>query len=190
MNRCICQTLSFSCLSGRHLPREFPQINVTVNYVHPKANSKIATDTPVYSLQSLCPEAPNVILLDFNYCNLKKTLGTFYKYVNSPTRFWIFVMVPLKVRIHLWQAPHSDPLTKTRCISCLFIGLCYGERRRGNTPQKYDNNVSLDLQGCFACTDWSVFTESSENINELINVICSFCRDMIIPLKVVHSFPK
>lgn len=88
VNRCVCQTLSFSlCLSGRYLPREFLQINITFNYIHPKANSKIATDNLVYLLQSLCPEAPNIILLDFNYCNLKKTLGTFYKYVNSLTRF-------------------------------------------------------------------------------------------------------
>lgn len=37
----------------------------------------------VYSLRSLSPEAPNIILGDFNHCNLKKTLGSFYQHVNT-----------------------------------------------------------------------------------------------------------
>ncbi len=53
-----------------YLPCEFPQIIVTVVYVHPKVNTKNAVTT-IYKvtqkLQSLFPDAPCLILGDFNH---------------------------------------------------------------------------------------------------------------------------
>ena len=52
---------------------------------------------------------------------------------------------------------------------------------------------SLALQGCFDCTDWSVFTDSCDNIDELTDVVCSyisFCEDNVIPTKTVKVFPN
>lgn len=72
-----------------YLPREFPQIFVIVVYIHPKADAKAAADIvfkTVNKLQSISPVAPNFILGDFNHCNLKKTLNSFYQYVTCPTR--------------------------------------------------------------------------------------------------------
>ncbi len=51
-----------------YLPREFPQIFITVVYIHPKANSKSAAGTvsKVWSnLKLMSPDAPN-FLGDFN----------------------------------------------------------------------------------------------------------------------------
>lgn len=183
-----------------YLPREFPQINVTVVYIHPKANPKNATDTisnVIHSLQSLSPEAPNIVLGDFNRCDLKKTLSSFYQYVNCPTRFnktldlcygsikgaYTSVAGPaLGSSDH--NTVHLLPVYKT---------VLRREKVRKHHIKVWSDDASLALQGCFDCTDWSVFTESCRDINELTDVVCSyisFCRGMIIPSKVVHFFPN
>ncbi len=73
-----------------YLPREFPQIFISVVYIHPKANIKNAAHVIRQSterLQSLCPDAPVFILGDFNQCKLRSTLTHFYQYVTCPTHF-------------------------------------------------------------------------------------------------------
>ncbi len=67
-----------------YLPREFPQIFITV-YIHPKANSKSAAGTVskvLSNLKLISLYALNFVLGDFNNCDLKKTLCDFYQYVN------------------------------------------------------------------------------------------------------------
>lgn len=71
-----------------YLPRKFPQIFVTVVYIHPKANAKNAVATihkVTQKLKSLSPDSPCLILGDFNHCNLK-SLSNFYQYISCPTR--------------------------------------------------------------------------------------------------------
>lgn len=72
-----------------YLPREFPQLFLSVVYIHPSADAKTAAEV-VYSvsqrLQSLSPEAPCLFLGDFNHVNCKKALNDFKQYVTCPTR--------------------------------------------------------------------------------------------------------
>lgn len=69
-----------------YLPREFPQIFITLVYIHPKPNATNATwaiaDT-VHRLQNI---APSFIMGDFNHCKLGKSLANFHQYVTCPTR--------------------------------------------------------------------------------------------------------
>ena len=47
------------------------------------------------------------------------------------------------------------------------------------------------LQGCFTCTDWNVFTDSAEDLDEAVEVISDyirFCEDTVIPKKTVKIF--
>lgn len=71
-----------------YLPREFPQIFVTVVYIHPKANTQTAADTVlklIQRLQSLSLDAPCLLMGDFNNCKLSKSLNL-YQYVTCPLR--------------------------------------------------------------------------------------------------------
>ena len=72
-----------------YLQREFPQIFLTVVYIHPSANANAAAEV-IHSvsqrLQSLSPDAPSFFLGDFNHVNCKKTLNGFKQYVTYPTR--------------------------------------------------------------------------------------------------------
>ena len=58
-------------------------------YIHPKADFKKATEiifNTSQKLDSLSPDAPKFILGDFNRCSIKKSLRTFYQYVDCHTR--------------------------------------------------------------------------------------------------------
>lgn len=103
INECWCKTvvvreslctkdmeLLTVSLRLHYLPWEFPQIFVTVVYIHPNVNELDAAETlsnVTHRLQSLSPDAPNIILGDFNNCTMLKSLRNFYQYVTCPTRY-------------------------------------------------------------------------------------------------------
>lgn len=64
-----------------YLPREFPQLFVTLVYIHPKANVDMATRIvakTVQRLQRRTPDAPNFVMSHFNHCKMGKSLSSFY----------------------------------------------------------------------------------------------------------------
>ncbi len=76
-------------LRPQYLPREFRQLFVTVVYIHPRENEDNAAreiERVVHELQSVSPDAPSLILGDFNNCTLEKSLGHFNQCVTCPTR--------------------------------------------------------------------------------------------------------
>ncbi len=77
-------------LRPQYLPWEFPQLFITVVYIHPRTNEANAAETlgsVVHKLQWISPDAPNLIMGDFNKCSMKQCLRNFYQYVFCPTRF-------------------------------------------------------------------------------------------------------
>ena len=49
------------------------------------------------------------------------------------------------------------------------------------------------LQGCFDCTNWDVFRDSCDSLDELTDVVTSyvsFCVDTVIPVKKSKVFPN
>lgn len=72
-----------------YLPKEFGKVFVNVVYIHPRANTKtvagVIYDT-VAKLENIAPDAPKLILGDFNGCSIKNVLPNFYQYANCPTR--------------------------------------------------------------------------------------------------------
>lgn len=72
-----------------YLPRAFPQIFVTLVYIHPRANAISTTRDiveTVRKLQNIGPDVPNFIMGDFNHCSIGKALANFHQYVTCPTR--------------------------------------------------------------------------------------------------------
>ncbi len=62
-----------------------------------------------------------------------------------------------------------------------------------STYMVWTNDAVLSLQGCFDCTDWEMFEESCEDLDELTDIVCSYsasCRDMLIPNKRVKIYPN
>ncbi len=74
------------------LQREFPQLFVTLVYIHTKANTDIATETIINTVHQL----QKIYYGGFNHCNPGKSLCGFEQYLTCPTMhemsgslFWI-----------------------------------------------------------------------------------------------------
>ncbi len=57
----------------------------------------------------------------------------------------------------------------------------------------WNEDSTARLQGCFDCTDWDVFRNSCNSLDELTDVVTSyvsFCVDIVIPVKKCKVFPN
>lgn len=181
-----------------YLPREFPQIFLTVVYIHPKADAVAAANTIFeveQKLQSISPEAPNFILGDFNHVSLKKVLSHYQQYVTCPTRRNKTLDMCYGSVKDAYKSLLLPPLGSAD-HSCVFLLPIYKTILRREKVQVKDVKVwteesILCLQECYECTDWNVFRENcGDDLDELTDVTCSyvaFCRDMIIPLRGLKS---
>lgn len=190
------ELLSIS-LRPYYLPREFSKVNLNVVYIPPDANSKSAIEQLSQSINQQMTSSPESVVLiagDFNHVKLDSTFSL-YQHVSCPTRkdktldlFYSNVKGGFKTQ-QLAPLGNSDhnmllhiPKYKTKLKS---IGV------KEKTVQVWDENTTAALQGCFACTDWDIFRESSNNLEELNDVITSyihFCEDMIVEKKTVKTF--
>ena len=86
----IC-TPDINVLSLRplYLPREFPQLFVTVVCIHTRTNVDRAAQHICDVTQkpdALSTDAPKFILGDFSQCILENCLPTYHQYITCPTR--------------------------------------------------------------------------------------------------------
>ena len=187
-------------LRPRYLPREFGQIFVTVVYTPPHANPARAASQiadVVRDLQLISPDAPNFIAGDFNSCELRTCLPTFHQYVSVPTRktktidrlygnipdaYKSFVLPSVGKSDHdcAYLIPSYLPKIKSQPIV-------------KKTVKVWSPDSIEQLQGCFDCTDWNMFLESSESIHEAVDVVSDyirFCEDNFIATKTIKLFPN
>jgi hypothetical protein len=173
---------------------------VSVIYTHPKANStRAATEIAevIRSLQFASPDAPNFILGDFNHCDLRTALPSFKQYVtvktrsgsildrcygNIPKAYKSFSLPNIGQSDHetVHLVPAYKPVVQTNPVVKKIVKVWS------------DDNVQ-QLQGCYECTDWDMFIESSNSVDEATDVISSyitFCEDTIIEKKEVKIFPN
>lgn len=80
----------------------------------------------------------------------------------------------------------------------VYLAPTYRQRIKTVKPEKKTVECwsvdSVDkLRGCFDCTNWSVFTDSSDSVDECVDVVSSyinFCYTTIIPTKTVTLYPN
>lgn len=134
---------------------------------------------------------------DFNHCALEKTLKCFYKYVSCPTRKGktldqcygpikgAYDSIPLPL---LGSADHNAVHLIPAYRTCL-----QREKTTTRTIKVWTEEAKLSLQGCLDCTVWDEFIQTSQDINELADVVSSwvtYCEDIVIPTKVVKVYPN
>ena len=183
-----------------YLPREFPQLFVTLVYIHPKANKTNACELihqVTQRLQTISPEAPNIVLGDVNQCTLSDTLRDFHQYVTCPTRGKnILDMCYGNIKdAYKSTSLHPLGLSDHNCVLLIPVYRTALKREKVQSIQVKDWNddACLTLQGCLDCTDWDMFKESCNNIDELTDVTCSwisYCENTVIPVKTVKIYPN
>ena len=183
-----------------YLPREFNQIFVTIVYIHPRANYKLAQSKikeTINRLVSSSPDAPCFILGDFNKCKINKTLPTFKQYVTCTT---CGDNTLDQCFGNIKDAYKSNRLSKLGRSAHNMVHLLplYKQKIKREKPQSktvkiYSKEAVEALNACYDCTNWEVFIESSETLDEATEVISdyvNFCNDLVVPSKQVKIYPN
>ncbi|XP_049908650.1 uncharacterized protein nek6 isoform X1 [Epinephelus moara] len=183
-----------------YLPLEFPQLFVVVAYVHPRANVDKASESILMvtqKLQSKSPDAPLFVLGDFNHCSLGKVLKNLYQYVTCPTSHSKILDMCYGSVKGAYKSLPLPPLggADHNCVHLILVYRTVLRREKVLTKQTklWTDDAIMSLQGCYDCTAWDTFTETSSDIDELTDVISSyvtFCEDSVIPKKTFKVFPN
>ena len=183
-----------------YLPREFTNVVFNVVYIPPQATKSTAEETLtnlITNQESKWPDSVILTLGDFNHTSLDRCLPHHTQYVTTPTRkdkiidlFYCNVkdayqshsLPPLGDSDHfmLSMYPKYRPILKTKKVESKLIK-CWSEES------------CLELQGCFDCTNWSIFIESCQDLDDLLFIVNSyihFCENMIVPQKRIKLFPN
>ena len=183
-----------------YLPREIPQIFLTVVYIHPKANVAEATATIVklvHRLQTKSPDAPHFILGDFNACCLKKPLGHYYQYINCPTRHGKALDLCYGTIKGAYKSYALPPLGSSDHNCVLLAPVYQSTLKRGKIEHKevavWTDSAIRELNGCLYSTDWDVFINACTDLDELTDTVTSYICHMeesIIPRKTIKLYPN
>lgn len=183
-----------------YLPLEFPQLFVVVAYVHPRANGDKASESILMvtqKLQSKSPDAPLFVLGDFNHCSLGKVLKNLYQFVTCLTRHSKILDMCYGSVKGAYKSLPLPPLggADHNCVHLILVYRTVLRREKVLTKQTklWTDDAIMSLQGCYDCTAWDTFTETSSDIDELTDVISSyvtFCEDSVIPKKTFKVFPN
>ena len=183
-----------------YLPREFNQIFITIVYIHPRANFKNARNKlkdTIDNLTTASPDAPCFVMGDFNRCKMNQTLPTFKQYVTCATcgdnsLDLCYGNIKEAFKSHLLPKLGRSIHNMVQLLP-LYRQKIKREKPKTKTIKMYTTEAVEALKGCYDCTDWSVFTESSQSLDEATEVVSdyiNFCVDLVIPTKQVKIYPN
>ena len=193
------EVLSVS-LRPKYLPREFGLVFITVLYVHPAANETRATTTIAdceHTLELISPEAPCFVLGDFNKCSLRSALPSYQQYVSSTTRAGKILDCCYGNVKNAYRSISKQPIGSSDHNTVHLITVYRKKVKTGKVSvrevKQWTTDAVEELRGCMECTDWDVFFSPGDSLDHTATVISdyiAFCEDMIIPKKLVKSFPN
>ena len=175
-----------------YLPREFI---VAAVYIPPEAKASAAIDqlsTIITKHENANSGAVFIVTGDFNHCNLKKGLPKYYQHVDCKTRQDRTLDHCYTTIKGAYKSLKRAPLGNSD-HNMVHLVPAYRQQLKSNKPVKRlvprwtDEGVQR-LQACFDCTDWSLFVNSSADLDECTDVTMDyikFCEEMCIPKKSV-----
>lgn len=181
-----------------YLPREFNQLFVTVIYVQPNANLKSASSilcNVINRLSASSPDAPSLILGDFNSLRLNRALPTFKQYVTCTTcgdntidLCWGNIKDAYKSRAlpSLGRSVHN-------MVQLLPVYRQKVKRLKPTvrTIKVWSPESTAALNGCFECTDWDTLCPPDCSIDEVTDTVSSyiaFCVDHVLESKEIKIY--
>lgn len=157
--------LILKCLLFRFVPTislgNFPRWLI---YIPPGANTNAAAELAAQNIHVMLnkyPEAPVFIMGDFNSCKLDSVLPSFEQYVDSPTRKNNVLDLCYGNINNAYTARVQPPLGSAD-HNIVFLLPQYRQLLKREKPVTYSitqwtEDTTAQLQGSFACTDWSIF---------------------------------
>ncbi|GFR70755.1 hypothetical protein ElyMa_005660600 [Elysia marginata] len=193
------ELLSLS-LRPYYIPREIPKININVVYIPPDANREQATLQMTNIINDQQEKSPDSVILvtgDFNHHTLEKDLTNFHQYIDCPTRGIntldlcygnVKEACTCKQLAKLGESDHNmiQLIPKHRSV-------LKSVKPVHKTVNIYNEESIGALQACLDCTDWGVFVDSCEDLEELNDVVShyiQFYEDLTIPKKTITCYPN
>ena len=183
-----------------YLPREFNQIFMMVVYIQPRADFHLAREaiaSRVHQLQAASPDSPIFIAGDFNHCLLEDTLPSFDQYVTEPTRNGAVLDLCYGSIQRAYKAKPCPQLGFSDHSNVLLSPTYKTQLKRNKPVTKtcyvWGCDETEELRACFDSTDWNVFLDSADSLNEAVEVITeyiNFCVGNVIPEKIVKVYPN
>ncbi|XP_071947529.1 uncharacterized protein [Antedon mediterranea] len=193
-----CQDVEFIVIALRpfYLPREIPQIFVSVAYVQQEgsrieAGKKIAQEMRL--LESESTDALKLVLGDFNHFMLKRALPHWHQYVKVPTRKDSILDECYGNIPNAYLAKAKNGIGKSDHNLIQLLPKYKQKLRKFNIikkPVKIWSEVAInDLKDCFDRTDWDTFkSDSLDDTVERCSAYIKFCEDSIVPIKFVKIY--
>ena len=96
-----------------------------------------------------------------------------------------------------YQALPHPPFGKSDHNSILLMP-AYKQKLKQEAPvtraiKKWSDDADAKLQDCFASTDWNMFRDSSNGIEEYTTSVTGFikkCINDVVPTVMVHTYPN
>ena len=184
-----------------YLPREFPKLNVNIVYVPPDGNDGIAAQaiSDVVNQQlTASPDSVVIVTGDFNTCVIDSHIPHFTQYVDCPTRKdktldKCYVNVK-----NAYKARQMPALGKSDHLMVELLPSYQTLMKRMPVVKKEikvwdDSDACESLRGCLECTDWNVFFDDCNDLDEANDVVTDyikFCESLCIETKTIKYFPN
>ena len=180
-----------------YLPREFTKITVFTTYIPPSADKKAATDILQHAIdtqQSASPDSVIIVTGDFNHCADVSLVG-FEQFVKCVTRGDSIIDLFYCNIKNSYKCINKAPLGASD-HNMLLLCPIYKPVVRSVKPVKkcvrvWNERACEELRGCFECTDWGVFIENNESVDDLVDCVCEyikFCEDNVCERKEVVCY--
>ncbi|KAJ8046645.1 hypothetical protein HOLleu_05396 [Holothuria leucospilota] len=183
-----------------YLPREFSHVIHLTVYV---PNRNVAKDTAVElcsTLQDLEIAHPNSFIVvdgDFNHCTLKNNIGNYYQHVQCCTRGQATLDLCYS---NVKEAYSAKPITKLGksdhnmiLLQPKYRPIIQRQKPKLLTVKQWSSEAIDELQASLDLTDWEVFIESTQSIDELTQTVTgytNFCVDCVVPTKRIKVYPN
>ena len=181
-----------------YLPREFGNVYITVAYVPPSGDYDQAVELLTNCVQNMdnkCPNGINILLGDFNGCQIADHIPNYYQYVKCSTRGHNTLDLVFCNIKNAYKVLQRKPLGNSD-HNMLYCLPTYVQKLKSNpckqiTIKQWSEDNTDTLKDCFECTDWDVLYDECNDLEYNVDVCTSyikFCIDLIIPTKKVTVF--
>ncbi|GFR67507.1 endonuclease domain of the non-LTR retrotransposon LINE-1 [Elysia marginata] len=169
------------CARPYYLPREFSHVYVTNAYIPPDADTKQATESlanHIHDVESTAPDALKLVSGDFNNCDVSKCLVGYQQQVTCPTRKDRTLDLFYCNLKHAYTCKQLPKLGRSDhnmvSLSPKFWPLVQRQPPIKNTVMAWSKDTWDSLRDAFERTDWSVFNNTAQNVNEVAETVCSY----------------
>ena len=167
--------LMISCRS-HYLPREFSSVFFIAVYIPPQTETGTKTAlnelyTTISKQENAHPEAALLVAGDFNIGKLKSVWPNFYQHVKCATRGKQILDHLYSIHWDAYKTLPHPPFGKSDHNAILLIP-AYKQKFKQEAPvtrsikSSQMKQMLAKLQDCFASTDWNMFRDSADDIEE------------------------